>query len=1135
MNTSLKIYRKLFVLLAVMFFMANVTVWAENSVLSSGTWYKLSISETGMYKLTYSDLESMGVDVANINPKNLRIYHNGGGVLPKINNKYYPDDLYEIPIYVSGEDDGVFNRNDYVLFYARGPVTWRYIKKTQYYGHVKNPYTNYTYVFLTVGAEEGRRIQMAEEPEETSVIPVDEFIDCQVKDVDDININNMGCTWFFDKFDVVLQRNYDFKFDNINTSKEAKMKVSMASRNISSATMTFKYDNRIVYSKSFKNYGTYMFADWDTLCSARFAVTGSPINITATYNRAMTSSVAWMDYISLNVWRYLKMSGDVMAFRNPECSSASVVYEYDLQNASDVEMVWNVTDPINPTRMKTKMTASTLSFKVYGDMNNEFIAFKGSGFKTPAFDGVVGNQNLHAMRDIDYLIITHPKFQSHAERLKDIHAQLDDYVIEIVQPQYIYNEFSCGAKDIAGIRNFVRMLYQNSSDEHSLKYVLLFGDASYDYHNTDECLIPTWESFNGCDITSSVVTDDFYVCLDDNEGLMESPKNGPNASMIDLPIGRMPVKTEEQATEIIDKIEAYVAKNASAMANWRNVITLICDDESNDFISNSEYLANNIRKWGGNIIVDKIYLDAYNQVATASGQRCPEINEAISNRIEKGSLVVNYNGHGGEIGLGEERILTIEDINSWENIPMLPLFVTATCEFSRYDDHTRTSAGELLFTNSRGGAIAMITTARTTSGSRELLIRTYRNMFQMENGEYPTMGEIFFNAKQDKTNVTKVFVLFGDPALRLAYPKNNVVLTKINGKPVSPNNDTICLNDTLKALSTIELQGEITDNFGEIMTDFDGVVRVSVYDKENTYRTKGDEGSPVIDFKLRNSLLFDGSATVEAGTFTTTFTIPKDINYSFGKGLLSFYATDYEQDANGMYDNIIVGGYNDQALPDEQGPEARIFIDDTLFVSGGITNENPLFYALMRDEYGINTTGIGIGHDITMTITGATNKTYTLNSYYETPENPNDYGKLAYRIYGLNEGEHHLNFRVWDIYNNSTNVSLDFVVIKSDNPVVENVYNSPNPMTNYTRFCFEHNQKGNIDIVINIYNLSGQLVKTIRDSRFGTSTRIEPIYWDGRGDNGANLPSGLYIYNVTLTNNNKEKHSGYSKLVISRQ
>lgn len=1116
-------YRKAFLTLCFWFFALNINALAGNSLLSEGTWYKMSISSTGMYKLTYSDLSSMGVDVANINPKNIRLFHNGGGVLPKINKDYYPDDLYEIPIYVSGEEDGVFNQNDYILFYARGPVVWKYDKSRRFYNHVKNPYTDDTYVFMTIGDVEGRRIQFEDVPNVASTVRVNDFIDYKVKDVDETNINNMGCTWFFDKFDITMQRDYEFGFDNLNKSREVKMRVSMASKNNSTASMTLKYNNKTLYTKSFQNSTTYVYASWDTLCLAKFTATGSPIKINATYNRTATSSVAWMDFISVNAWCNLMMSGDVMYFRNPECDATTNVYEYRLQNASNAIKVWNVTDPINPTMLNTTLSSSTLTFNVYGDVDNQFVAFNGNSLNKPTFVGVVANQNLHAKKDIDYLIITNPKFQSQAERLRDIHSQLDDLVIDIVQPQYIYNEFSCGAQDIAGIRNFIRMLYQNSSAEHKLKYVLLFGDASYNYKDPEVCLIPTWESINSCVITSSVVTDDFFVCLDDNDGRMEDSN-----SIIDVAIGRMPVTTTDQANDVLDKIEAYIAKDTKSMGNWRKVITLICDDESTDFIRNSEKIADSVAFWGGDVIVDKIYLDAFNQVATSSGQRCPEINEAITNRIEKGTLVVNYNGHGGEIGWGDERILTLDDINSWDNIPMFPLFVTATCEFSRYDDHTRTSAGEIVFTNKRGGAIAMITTARTTQGSGPILNRTYRRMFRMKDGEYPTMGEIFYSSKQSKDNNTKVFVLFGDPALRLAYPKNNVVLTKINGKPVSS------LNDTIKALSTIELCGEVRDNFGELMTDFNGIVQVSVYDKENTYRTKGDKDFPQVSFQLRNSMLYDGKAKVESGAFTVRFTVPKDINYSYGNGLISFYATDYETDANGSYGNVIVGGYDNTAIPDVDGPEARVFIDDTLFVSGGMTNENPLFYAFVRDKNGINTTGIGIGHDITITITGATSKSYTLNSFYEAPFEQNDYGSIAYHLYGLNEGDHHLVFKVWDIYNNSTSVALDFTVVKSGNMTVENVFNAPNPMTSYTNFMFEHNQSGYIDITINIYNVNGQLVKTIRDSRYGTSTRIDPIYWDGRSDNGAELPSGVYVYNVIMTNSNNETQSGYSKLVIAR-
>ncbi len=1123
-----EIVKKAFLGLLAIFFIGFFDAHADNSVLSSGTWYKMSISSTGMYKLTYSDLSNMGIDVAKIDPRNIKIYHNGGGVLPKINKAYYPDDLYEIPIYIYGENDGVFNQNDYIIFYARGPVVWQYYARKQYYNHVKNPYTSNTYVFLTVGDDAGRRIQTESEPGAEAEVNVNDYLEYQVKDVNEVNINNMGCTWFFDKFDLTLQRSYEFAFSNLNQSKDVKMRAAMASRNTSSASMVLKYNNKQLYSKAFGNTTQYVYASYDSTCMVSFKASGSPIKIDVKYNRSVSSSEAWMDYISLNAWCHLKMTGDVFSFRNPECSDVKKVYAYNLQNATSSVKVWNVTDPINPTVINTTMSGSTLTFKVYGNMNNQFVAFNGNSYKTPTLVGKVSNQNLHAKKDIDYLIITHPKFKSQAERLKNIHSQIDDLVIDIVQPQYIYNEFSCGALDVAGIRNFIRMLYKNSSDEHKLKYVLLLGDASYDYKNSDVCFIPTWESFESCVISQSVVTDDFYVCLDDNEGNMED-----DSSTIDVAIARMPVNTVDEAKIAINKIEAYIAKNSSTMNNWRNVVTLMCDDKDGYFFSTSENIANNIKKWGGDVIIDKIYLDAYKQVATASGQRCPEMNEAIVNRVERGSLVVNYYGHGGEIGLGDERFLTIEDIKSLENKPLMPLFVTATCEFSRFDDHTRTSAGEILYLNRKGGAIAMITTARTTGGSTPLLNRTYNRMFKMSDGEYPTMGEIYFSAKQDPYTNTKVFVLFGDPALRLAYPKNNVVLTKLNGKPVLYN-DTLMLNDTLKALSTIELQGEVTDNFGEVMTDFNGNVRVSVYDKENTYQTKGDEGGPVSNFKLRNSLLFDGKAAVDSGKFTIRFMLPKDINYSYGKGLISFYATDYQTDANGMYGDVIVGGYDDTAEPDDEGPKMKLYLDDTLFVNGGLTGENPVLYAFLKDKHGINTTGSGIGHDIIATLSGATNKTYNLNMYYDSPFDLNDYGTIVYRLYGLNEGKHHLTLKAWDIYNNSTTVSLDFTVVKSTEMAVENVYNAPNPMTDYTNFMFEHNQKGSFYITINIFDINGQLVKTIKESRYGTSMRIDPVRWDGRAENGMPLPSGVYVYNVTVATSDNQKITGFSKLVIAR-
>jgi len=1126
--------RMRFLKIAIISFFINIllinNVIASNSVLSSGVWYKMSVTNTGMYSISYQELVDMGVDVANVNPRNIKLYHNGGGVLPLVNKETKYDDLVEIPILIKGENDGSFDQNDLIIFYARGPVTWQYDQYNSFYEHVKNPYSDYSYVFLTVGDTPGKRIETEEKTSGSTEI-VNVFLDGKVHEKDEVNLNNMGATWYFDRFDITLTRTYPFDFENVVKERKAKIRSEVATRNMAAASYKFSVGGNVVTNISLSAMSSgslkYSYAQTSTTNVKSFDPKSDDLTLTITFSRSGSSSVGWLDYVEMNAWRKLSLAGDVMAFRNPECDDASKTYEFQISNVTSSTQVWNVKNPVEPKKIDVAFNASKLSFSMTGDLNNEFVAFNGNSFAKTTFVGIVNNQNLHALKDIDYLIIAHPKFVSHAKRLKEIHSRLDDLKIEIVEPQLIYNEFSCGALDIAGIRNFVKMLYENGDDVHKLKYVLLFGDASYAYKNEEVCFIPTYESKVSCKVTDCIVTDDFYVCFDPDEGDMEI------GSIIDLPIGRMVVSTEEQATAVLDKLEAFIAKNEETMNKWRNVMTISCDDEldGGSFMKNAELVADSISRWGGDMIIDKIYLDAYNQIATASGQRCPEANEAITNRIENGTLMFFYTGHGGEVGLAEERILTNEDINSWKNIPMLPIFLTATCEFSRFDDHTRTAAGEYVFLNPQGGAINMITTARTTQGpqSMDLVKRFFRSVFKMYNGEYQCVGDVFKAAKQDARKNTKAYALFGDPALRIAYPKNNVILTKLNGTNV--HDEQI---DTLKALSYIELEGEVRDNFGCVMNDFDGFVYVSVYDKLNTIYTKGDHGFTPQSFEIRNSMIFNGKTIVENGQFKIGFTVPKDIKYNYGEGLISMYATDYQTDANGSFSEIIVGGYDETVTPDSIGPEVFVYIDDTLFVDGGITNENPFIIAKIRDEAGINTSGAGIGHDIMAVLSGATNKSYNLNNYYEAPLEINEFGELTYRLYNLNEGEHNLRLRVWDIFNNSTTVSVNFRVVKSKTFTVENLINVPNPMSNETRIMFEHNQSGEIKVLVRIFNVSGQLVKTIEESRYGDSMRIDPIVWDGTNDNGCPLPSGIYIYNVTISNSENEKASGFSKLVITR-
>lgn len=1096
--------------------------YAENSVLASGKWYKMSLSSTGVYKITYSELSSMGVDVTSINPKDIRIYHNAGGVLPEINSETKYDDLVEVPVYVHGEDDGVFNENDYILFYGRGPVMWQYQK--DFYQYVNNPYSDNSYAFLTTDLGEGKRIQNAPDISENEDETVDSFLDRKVIDNDVVNLNNMGATWYSNDFDVSNTVSYNFSFPNIIKNEKCCVMADVASRNTSSASVTMKANGTSVYNKTINAVGDHLYAHEINSGDVKFNANSADVKIDVTYNKMNGSaSKCWMNYVSVNAWRKLKYTGEMMSFRNPRSMLMDRYYKYQITNADNNIHVWDVSDPVEPVRHELKLDANVASFTTTGRMDNEFVAFKHSDCKSVQFVSTVKNQNLHAKYDFDFLIITHPDFYSQAERLKSVHNEIDDLEIEIVTPQLIYNEFSCGAADVSAIRNYIRMLYDKS--EQRLRYVLLFGDASYDYKNKsgNVCFIPTYETAASCDDRDCICTDDYFVCLDENEGNMID-----NSSIIDVAIGRFPVTNVEDAEAMVDKVRDYAIINSDNAGPWRKVLTFMADDDDEYFLDNCEEMIDIIKKNGGDDVeFDKVYLDAYPQVASSSGQRSPECNEAITNRMERGTLLVNYVGHAGEIGWADERIFTNDNIFALRNGPKYHLMLTASCEFGRFDDHTRQSAGEYMFLNHNGGAIALITAARVTyGGPNEKIMRSmYHHLFDVEGGEYIAMGDIYVYAKAHADVNTKRYLFIGDPALKLCYPKNEIEITSINDHDIN-------VVDTLRALDEVNIKGVVKDVFGNVMNDFNGTLHITVYDKENSFETFGDQCRP-INFKLTNSVIYSGKTAVVNGEFSADFTLPKDINYSYGYGNISLYANSDMTDAHGKFSDVIVGGYNTDAEPDTKNPEIKLFVDDEKFADGSVTNENPVLIAYLKDENGINTSGAGIGHDITATLTGATNKTYNLNQYYDAPQNSDEFGTLKYRFYNLNEGEHQLTFKAWDIYNNSTTATIRFNVVKGNVIMIENVLNYPNPMDDYTNFVFNHNQINNdINVQVRIYNVMGQLVKTIEENRDGESLRNNPIKWDGASDNGVNLPSGIYVYYITVTNSQNEVTSGYSKLII---
>jgi hypothetical protein len=1120
--------------------------YAENSVLATGNWYKIAVSDNGIFKLSYNDLVSLGVDLASLDPRNIRIYGNGGGMLPEDNFISRHDDLVENAIYVSGESDGVFNNSDYILFYGESPSTWEYNSVDKRFHHQINYYSSATYYFLNIDLGPGKRIAQQSSSTSAANKYITKFDDYAFHEKDSVNLIQSGKEWYGENFDILTSYSFNFSFPNIDVSSEVYVKTDIAGRYTSPNYYTVNASGHTYTTLIPAVNDQYIYAA-STSDNISFIPSSSDINVTI--SKITSGAVGWLNFIEINASRNLSLSGSQLLFRNASSVGTGNVSEFTIANVVAGCVIWEVTDPLDIKEQLYTISGNNAIFRQNTDSLREFIIFNGAGYKSPELIGKIENQNLHASGQKDMIIITYPDYSNEAYRIANIHSTVDNLSSIVVTPSQIYNEFSSGAQDVSAIRDFIKMFYDRAAtDDEMPKYVLLFGDASYDYRNRlsdNTNYVPTFQSPNGIVKTSSYATDDFFGFLDDDEGPYVD-------ALLDIGIGRFPVKTLDAAKTMVDKVNNYLTKNnpnitaagcsnysSNVAGDWRNMLCFVSDDGDGGegFVEYSESIAKYIDTTYNNFNIDKIYCDAFVQQTGAGGQRYPDVNDAINKRVEKGALIINYIGHGGEVGWALERILQVSDIQSWTNISSMPMFLTATCEFSRYDDPERVSAGEYVLLNATGGGIALLTTSRVAYGgnNQALNLRFFQNVFKKTSGNYPTFGQLNMLSKNAGLSVdTQIrnFVLLGDPALKLSYPENTVITTEINGHTAGS------VVDTLKAFDKVTISGIIQDPAGQKLTNFNGVIHPTVFDKKTLTTTLGnDTYSPIVNFLIQKSIIYRGKASVTNGDFSFSFIVPKDIAYNYDIGRISYYAEDGNTNANGYYENsnFIIGGTKANAVHDVRGPDIEMFLNDTNFVYGGITDENPLLLAFLSDTNGINTVGNGIGHDITAVLDENTNKSIVLNDFYEAELNSYQKGKISYPLSKLTDGIHNLKLKAWDIYNNSSETSIEFVVTQSADLALYHVLNYPNPFTTHTSFMFEHNQPCcNLDVKIKIFTISGRLIKTIEQTVETMGYRAEPIEWDGLDDYGDPIGKGIYIYKINIKNNDGSIAEKTEKLVILR-
>lgn len=1117
--------------------------YVSNSVLASGQWYKFSVDTTGVYKIDRSFLNSLGLNVDNINPKNLSIYGNGGKMLPYRIGDFRYDDIQENAIYVEGEQDGSFDNNDFILFYAQGPDGWLHENTLNSLEHQKNIYTDKAYYFVFVKDQPGKRVTNATSLDLLPQLELTNFDDYIFHEVERKNLFQMGQQWMGESFDIDSEQTIFMSFPNIDTAAPVTVNTRVVAASSNNTSFDVSIGSQELYTLNINDVGTNDHnRAYSMIGTTSLNLNTADISIDLSYNNAGDASAnAYLDYVEIIGKKKLIAENKQFSFRNFETINTTNPVSFSIQNASNIFNVWEVTDPINPKRIPNQDSGNNFTFITNGGILKEYIVLNQQDYFSPQTisESLVQNQNLHALENVDYVIITKDFLVNEAEVLAQYHRDNNDFNVKVIPLYQIYNEFGCGAPDITAIRDFVKFLYDNSSP--LLQYVLIFGDASYDFkeifENDSENIVPAFQSYNSSHIATTFVTDDYYAIVSDpDEGDIEN--ESPQSQ--DVAISRMPVRTIQEAREVVTKTLNYY-KEAS-LGDWRNQITMIADDIDKfsdiDLQTTEETIADIIKLGKPVFNLKKIYADAYQQVLSSGGDAYPEVNKAIVNAVEKGALLTNYLGHGGEDGLAVERLLTISEIESWNNFDKATLLMIISCEFARFDNPSRpNTAGELVIRNPHGGGIHQIATARAiyiTEGVS--LNRTLTpNILGNDNTHYSIADHLRIIKNLTSSNQRFFVFSFGDPAMKLAIPKPDIKITHMNNVPVTQSLDTI------KALSHVYFDGIISNETGNIDASFNGELSVTIFDKpvdRETLNNDGlfdNDGNPIImTFDTQESKIFRGSASVTNGQFSFDFVAPKDIRIAYGKGKLSFYADNGIKDKAGYNLEVTIGGINENAPEDNQGPTIQLYMNDKSFIDGGSTNQSPLFLAFFEDENGINTSLSSVDHDIVAVLDDDQQNPIILNDYYTTELNDYTNGNLEYRLRDLEVGTHTIHLKAYDTYNNPAEATLNFVVLDDSELVLEHVLNYPNPFVNFTEFWFNHNKPNEpLEVQIQIYTVSGKLVKTINQLVQNTGSLSRDITWDGLDDFGQKIGKGVYVYklsvNATLSDIKAEK---FEKLVI---
>lgn len=1098
--------------------------YKAHSVLSSGKWVKIAVTESGVYKMTYAELRGAG-----LNPDSVRVYGYGGAVLSQNFRRPKIDDLPSVPIY---------RGKDYILFYGQGVTAWSFNGAA--FTHTLNTYSTQGYYFLTDNVGEQKVLQASEAVIGDNKQAIRAYHEYKVHELElrslldpDEGKNGGGQSFYGEKLNTGTPKiTIPFTFTHTPLASE-KMLVHAEVAGYSEAQSLFT----LSCNGSSASCYTAPYTDNHTKgttgrINAEFTPSNSATQrITLAYSSSLSNAVGYLDYIEITAISPLTMRGSYMPFRTTEgyvSGSAKDTLCYYLGEATATTLIWDITHLDSIYAVATKQKDDTVLFTGSNyDGIHEYIAVQPDGtFLTPTVIGRIKNQDLHALSDIDYVVITPEEFIEAAEVIATLHEQVEGLTTAIVTDQQVYNEFSSGTPDATAYRWVMKMLYDlaNAGEGHKPQYLLLIGKGTFDnrkllpYSGYNTLL--TYQARNSTIETSAYATDDYFGFLDDNEGESDI------TARMDIAVGRLPVISQEEASIIAEKIRRYYYE--PTFGNWRNKMVFLADDgDGNLHTEVAEAGAEPTRVKNPDFAVNKIYLDAYNQTISASGETYPLAENKLLNMLNSGVLFFDYSGHGSPSNMTSEAVINSAKVEAMTNGNKLGFWALATCNTSHFDQGDERCIAEKAMLNNHGGAIGVISPTRTVfaSGNKVINANICDTLFahDADNNYYMTIGKATQYAKNKTGNdINKSsYVLFGDPALRLAYPTQYQVKTE-------------SIADTVSALLIDTIRGYIQSPEGDTAIWFNGKVQVTLYDKLQRITTLDNDESNEsrkkrITYNDYPSVLYNGTTDVTDGRFEIPFRVPKDIRYNYGAGRLLYYAYDPEamEEGVGHYEQLIVGGTTrDISLLDTIGPEIKLYLNSPSFTDGAKTYEAPYFYADLYDESGINTAGAGIGHDLLLVIDNDMTQTYSMNDYFSSANNTYTRGQVAYHLSELKEGKHQLFFRAWDLVNNSSSQTLSFEVVKNLAPSIYNAVIYPNPVSasGSVHMRLDYDREESIcEMTFYIYDISGHLVWS------HTQPNDSEIIWDL---GAMAITPGMYVYQLRVKATNTEESIKQGKIIV---